>query len=224
MCCSANGVFIDETGTTTKLTWLRGRVRKGQRLRMKAPFGHWGTRTFIAGLRHDGLTAPWVIDCPMNRRIFEAYVETQLAPTLKRGDMMILDNLSSHKSEKAAILIERGAWFLFLPSYSPDLNPIEMAFSKLNSTCESQSTNYRGAVAGRRINLRTLLARRMLELSQRSRLRCRLIARRSSDVSSVLRQRWLLDDLPRYRWTNTLRLGTVRPTWQVRLCAASWGT
>lgn len=69
-------VFIDETGTTTKMTRRRGRARKGQRLRMKAPFGHWGTQTFIAALRHDGLTAPWVIDRPMNRQIFEAWVET----------------------------------------------------------------------------------------------------------------------------------------------------
>ena len=127
-------VFIDETGTTTKMTRLRGRARRGQRLRMTAPFGHWGTQTFIAALRHDGLTAPWVIDAPMNRRLFETYVETQLAPTLKPGDMVILDNLSSHKSEKAkAILKERGAWFLFLPPYSPDLNPIEMAFAKLKA-------------------------------------------------------------------------------------------
>ncbi|HET9629841.1 MAG TPA: IS630 family transposase [Novosphingobium sp.] len=127
-------VFVDETGTTTKMTRLRGRARRGQRLRMKAPFGHWGTQTFIAALRHDGLTAPWVIDRPMNRQIFEAWVETQLAPTLKPGDMVILDNLSSHKSEKAtAILKQRGAWFLYLPPYSPDLNPIEMAFSKLKA-------------------------------------------------------------------------------------------
>jgi transposase len=127
-------VFVDETGTTTKMTRLRGRARRGQRLRMKAPFGHWGTQTFIAALRHDGLTAPWVIDTPMNRNIFETWVESQLAPTLKPGDMVILDNLPSHKSEKAAqILKQRGAWFLFLPSYSPDLNPIEMAFSKLKA-------------------------------------------------------------------------------------------
>ena len=106
--------------------------RRGQRLKMKAPFGHWGTQTFIAALRHDGLTAPWVIDRPMNRTIFEAYVKTQLAPTLKKGDMVILDNLSSHKSEKAAAILKaRGAWFLYLPPYSPDLNPIEMAFAKL---------------------------------------------------------------------------------------------
>ena len=124
-------VFIDETGTTTKMTRLRGRARRGQRLRMKAPFGHWGTQTFIAALRHDGLTAPWVIDRPMNRQIFETYVETQLAPTLKKGDMVILDNLSSHKSDKASAI--RGAWFLYLPPYSPDLNPIEMAFAKLKA-------------------------------------------------------------------------------------------
>jgi len=101
---------------------------------MKAPFGHWGTQTFIAALRHDGPTVPWVIDAPMNRRTFETYVETQLAPTLRPGDVVILDNLSSHKSEKAkAILKARGAWFLFLPAYSPDLNLIEMAFAKLKA-------------------------------------------------------------------------------------------
>lgn len=127
-------VFIDETGTTTKMTRLRGRALRGQRVRSHAPFGHWGTQTFIAALRCDGLTAPWVINQPMNRRIFETYVETQLAPTLQPGDVVILDNLSSHKSEKAkAILKERGAWFLFLPPYSPDLNPIEMAFAKLKA-------------------------------------------------------------------------------------------
>ncbi len=127
-------VFLDESGTTTKMTRLRGRARRGARLRAKAPFGHWGTQTFIAGLRCDGLTAPWVVDKPMTRAIFEVYVETQLAPTLRPGDVVILDNLSSHKSERAqAILKERGAWFLFLPPYSPDLNPIEMAFAKLKA-------------------------------------------------------------------------------------------
>jgi transposase len=127
-------VFIDETGTTTKMTRLRGRARRGQRLRASAPFGHWATQTFIAALRCDGLTAPWIIDRPMNREIFETYVETQLAPTLQPGDVVILDNLASHKSEKAkAILKQRGAWFLFLPPYSPDLNPIEMAFAKLKA-------------------------------------------------------------------------------------------
>ena len=88
-------VFVDETGTTTKMTRPRGRCRKGQRLHAKAPFGHWLTQTFVAGLRCHGLTAPFVVDGPMNRRIFESYVETQLSPTQFSGDVVILDNLSA---------------------------------------------------------------------------------------------------------------------------------
>ncbi|RJF89145.1 IS630 family transposase [Oleomonas cavernae] len=127
-------VFIDETATTTKMTRLRGRARRGIRLKARAPFGHWKTQTFIAALRSDGLTAPWLIDGAMNRTAFETYVETQLAPTLTPGDVVILDNLACHKSENAkASLKARGAWFLFLPRYSPDLNPIEMAFAKLKA-------------------------------------------------------------------------------------------
>ena len=99
-------MFIDETAT--KMTRLRGRCLKGQRLRSKAPFGHWKTQTFIAGLRCHGLTAPFVVDMPMNRRIFETYVETQLAPTLAKGDVVILDNLAaSHKYENAYKLPSR---------------------------------------------------------------------------------------------------------------------
>ena len=116
------------------MTRRRGRARRGQRLKATAPFGHWKTQTFIAALRCDGLTAPWIIDTPMNRNIFETDVETQLAPTLQPGEVVILDNLSSHKSDKAkAILRKRGAWLFFLPPYGPDLNPIEMAFAKLAS-------------------------------------------------------------------------------------------
>lgn len=127
-------VFIDETGTTTKMTRLRGRCLKGRRLRSKAPFGHWKTQTFVAGLRSDGLTAPFVVDQPMNRRIFEVYVETQLASILKPGDVVIMDNLAAHKSPRAEAAVRaRGAWVLFLPPYSPDLNPIEMAFAKLKA-------------------------------------------------------------------------------------------
>ncbi len=127
-------VFIDETSVTTKMTRLRGRSRKGQRLKAEAPFGHWGTQTFVAALRCHGLTAPWVIEGAMNRDAFDTYIETQLAPTLEKGDIVILDNLAVHKSAKAAqCLKEKGAWFLFLPPYSPDLNPIEMAFAKLKA-------------------------------------------------------------------------------------------
>ena len=119
-------VFIDETSVTTKMTRLRGRSRKGQRLKAGAPFGHWGTQTFVAALRCYSLTAPWVIEGAMNRVAFDTYIETQLAPTLNTGDIVILDNLAVHKSARAAqCLKEKGAWFLFLPPYSPDLNPID---------------------------------------------------------------------------------------------------
>ncbi len=126
--------FIDETWLKTNMSKRTGWAPRGERLVDYAPFGHWRTQTFVAALRHDRLDAPWVIDGTMNRNRFETYVETQLAPTLQKGDVVILDNLSSHKSPRAAkILRERGAWFLFLPPYSPDLNPIEMAFSKLKA-------------------------------------------------------------------------------------------
>jgi transposase len=127
-------VFIDETSVNTKMVRLRGRSPCGKRLPADAPFGHWGTQTFIAGLRCNELTAPWVIDKAIDRASFDLWVETQLAPTLSPGDVIILDNLAVHKSAKAAeCLKRRGAWFLFLPPYSPDLNPIEMAFAKLKA-------------------------------------------------------------------------------------------
>jgi transposase len=126
--------FIDETSLKTNMAKTTGWVSKGARLTDHAPFGHWNTQTFIAALRHDRLDAPWVIDGAMNRELFELYVETQLAPTLQPGDVIILDNLSSHKSPTAADAMRAvGAWFLFLPPYSPDLNPIEMAFAKLKA-------------------------------------------------------------------------------------------
>jgi transposase len=127
-------VFVDETSVTTKMVRLRGRSLRGERLYADAPFGHWGTQTFIAGLRCGELTAPWVIDKAIDRAAFDAWIETQLAPTLSRGDVVILDNLAVHKSAKAAACLKQvGAWFLFLPPYSPDLNPIEMAFAKLKA-------------------------------------------------------------------------------------------
>lgn len=127
-------VFIDETSTNTRLTKRTGWSAKGTRYRTHAPFGGWKTQTFIAGLRCYGMVAPWIVDAPMNSRRFEVYVETQLAPTLSPGDVVILDNVAFHKSERVAELVrQRGAWLLPLPAYSPDLNPIEMAFSKLKT-------------------------------------------------------------------------------------------
>jgi transposase len=116
------------------MTRLRGRARRSTRLKDDTPFGHWTTQTFVAGLRCDGLVAPWAIDYPMNREIFDIHVETQLAPTVRKGDVVILDDLASHKSPKAeAVLRQRGAWFLFLTPCSPDLNPVEMAFARLKA-------------------------------------------------------------------------------------------
>ena len=116
------------------MTRLRGRANRSERLQGSVPFGHWQTQTFIAGLRCNGLTAPWVFDGAINGEVFDKYIETQLAPTLNAGDVVILDNLKVHQSAKAAdILKEQGSWFLFLPAYSPDLNPIEMAFAKLKA-------------------------------------------------------------------------------------------
>ncbi len=127
-------VFIDETAVKTNLTRLRGRAPVGERLHGTAPFGKWGTQTFIAGLTQGALIAPWVITGAMNGPAFDAYIETQLAPALDPGTVVILDNLSTHKSPRAAeALRQTGCWFLFLPAYSPDLNPIEMAFSKLKA-------------------------------------------------------------------------------------------
>ena len=112
----------------------RGRAKRGQRLVAAVPHGHWKTTTFVAGLRHDDITAPFVIDRPMNAAIFRTYIERCLAPTLRPGDIVIMDNLSSHKVEGIAQAIEaRGAKLCYLPPYSPDLNPIEQAFAKLKA-------------------------------------------------------------------------------------------
>ena len=111
---------------------LRGWCAKGKRLRAHAPYGHWKTMTFVAALRHDRIDAPQVIDCPMNGDIFAAYIEQCLVPTLAAGDVVIMDNLSSHKRPAIRKAIRSiGAKLLFLPPYSPDLNPIEQVFSKL---------------------------------------------------------------------------------------------
>lgn len=127
-------VFIDETGANTKMVRTRGRAPKGHRLIGREPWGHWKTTTFTAGLRHDGLVAPFVLDGPMNGEAFLVYVEKILAPALSPGDIVVMDNLAAHKVDGVRTRIEAaGAGLLYLPPYSPDLNPIEMAFSKLKT-------------------------------------------------------------------------------------------
>lgn len=113
---------------------LRGRCRRGERLRMAVPHGHWRTTTLVAGLRLGGLDAPMLIDGAMNGAAFHAYVQRVLAPTLRPGDIVIMDNLGCHKSAAVQAVIEAaGAELRLLPPYSPDLNPIEFAFSKLKA-------------------------------------------------------------------------------------------
>lgn len=132
-------VFLDESGVNTKMTRLYGRAPRGERLRSKVPFGHWKTLTFIAGLRLTGMTAPWVLDGPMTGDAFRIYIQKVLAPTLKPGDVVVMDNLPAHKVAGVQDCIAaKGAQTFYLPPYSPDMNPIEMAFSKLK-TCLRQN-------------------------------------------------------------------------------------
>jgi transposase len=129
-----NLVFIDETGAKTNLTRLYGRAPRGQRLVAPVPHGHWMTTTFVAALRHDEITAPCVFDGPMDGASFLIYVEHFLAPALRRGDVVVMDNLASHKVAGVKETIEgTGATLRYLPAYSPDLNPIEQAFAKLKA-------------------------------------------------------------------------------------------
>lgn len=125
-------VFIDETWIKTNMAPLRGWGVKGKRLRGFAPHGHWRTMTFLAALRCDQLTAPCVFDGPINGECFRAYVDQILVPTLKPGDIVVMDNLGSHKSKMVRDAIKAaGARLWFLPPYSPDLNPIEQTFAKI---------------------------------------------------------------------------------------------
>ena len=127
-------VFIDETGASTKMARTHGRCKRGQRLAATVPHGHWKTTTFVAGLRCDGVSAPFVVDRAMNRAIFVTYVEQCLVPTLSPGDIVVMDNLSAHKGDEVRRAIEgAGARLAFLPPYSPDLNPIELLFAKLKA-------------------------------------------------------------------------------------------
>lgn len=127
-------VFIDETGASTKMVRLRGRAPRGERCRAPVPHGHWKTTTFTGALRLEGMTAPMVLDGPMNGVAFLAYVEQVLGPTLRPGDTVVMDNLPAHKPHGVREAIERvGARLAYLPPYSPDFNPIENAFAKLKA-------------------------------------------------------------------------------------------
>ncbi len=127
-------VFVDETGASTKMARLYGRAPRGDRCVAAVPHGHWKTTTFVGGLRLSGMTAPMVLDGAMNGPAFLAWVEQELAPTLAPGDIVVMDNLPAHKPAAVRAAIEsREAALLYLPPYSPDLNPIEMAYSKLKA-------------------------------------------------------------------------------------------
>ncbi len=127
-------VFVDETGASTKMARLYGRALRGKRCVAAVPHGHWKTTTFVGGLRLSGMTAPMVLDGPMNGPAFLAWVEQELPPTLSPGDIVVMDNLPAHKPAAVRTAIERcGAELRYLPPYSPDLNPIEMAYSKLEA-------------------------------------------------------------------------------------------
>jgi transposase len=140
-------VFIDETWAKTNMAPLRGWAAKGQRLIGRAPFGHWNTMTFIAALRHDGIVAPFVLDGPINGESFRAYVEQVLVPELREGDIVVMDNLGSHKAPAIRQAIRAaGAKLFYLPAYSPDLNPIEQVIAKLKHLLRKAAERTKEAV------------------------------------------------------------------------------
>ncbi len=140
-------VFVDETGATTDLVRHYGRSPRGERLVDAAPRGHWTTTTFVAGLRASGLVAPLVIDGPMNGLGVRAYVEQALAPALEPGDVVVMDNLPAHKvAGVRAAIRAAGASVLYLPPYSPDLNPIEQLFAKLKALLRKAAARTRGTL------------------------------------------------------------------------------
>jgi len=140
-------VFLDETSTSTNMTRLYGWGERGGRLVDAAPYGHRKTTTFVAGLKASGIIAPFVLDGPINGEVFRAYVEQMLAPSLEPGDVVVLDNLPAHKVAGVAEAIRAaGASLLPLPSYSPDLNPIEQLFAKLKALLRQAATRTRDAL------------------------------------------------------------------------------
>ena len=131
-------MFIDETWASTKMARTHGRAPRGERLRSPVPHGHWKTTTFVGALRNTGMVAPMVLDGPINGVAFQAYVDQVLVPELRPGDIVVMDNLGSHKGPGVRAAIEAaGARLLYLPPYSPDFNPIENAFAKLKAALRS---------------------------------------------------------------------------------------
>ncbi len=142
-------VFLDETAATTAMTRLYGWGRRGERLVDAAPAGHWKTTTFVAGLRSCGLIAPLVVDGPMTGEVFRAYVEQMLAPALEPGDVVVMDNRPAHKVAGVREAIQTAhASLLYLPSYSPDLNPIEQLFAKLKALLRQAAERTKDALWG----------------------------------------------------------------------------
>ena len=143
-------VFVDETGASTKMARRSGRAPRGQRCRAPVPHGHWKTTTFVGALRLSGMTAPMVLDGAMHGVAFLAYVEQVLVPSLEPGDIVVMDNLACHRSAAVRDAIHgAGAELRFLPPYSPDFNPIEMAFSKLKGLSQAPSRPHRHRTLGR---------------------------------------------------------------------------
>ncbi|HEV2553639.1 MAG TPA: IS630 family transposase [Bosea sp. (in: a-proteobacteria)] len=140
-------VFIDETWASTNMARRHGRCRRGERLRVGVPHGHWKTTTFVGALTLRGFIAPWVLDGPINRDAFETYVQKVLVPELRPGDIVVMDNLSSHKGPRVREMIEAaGADLRYLPPYSPDFNPIENAFAKLKALLRRAAERTIGAL------------------------------------------------------------------------------
>jgi putative transposase len=177
-------VFIDETWTKTNMAPLRGWAPRGARLVAKVPHGHWKTLTFVAALRHDRIEAPFVLDGPVNGECFKTYVEKVLVPTLAAGDLVLMDNLGSHKGKAIRRAIRAaGAKLFFLPKYSPDLNPIEQVFAKAETPpTQSGGTHRRSRHRRHRPAARNLHPSTMHQLFDQCRIWTNLISTRSRQL------------------------------------------
>jgi transposase len=171
----ASFVFLDETGVSTNIVRRYGWSPRGERLVDAAPHGHWRTTTFVAGLRSTGIIAPYVLDRPMTGQAFRTYVGQVLSSALSPGDIVIMDNLGAHKvAGVAEAIAAAGATILYLPPYSPDLNPIEQQFAKLKALLRGRSPHPRNALGDHRASARCHQPSRVPRLPRSCRLRVRL--------------------------------------------------